>query len=318
MVGQGGNAGAPAPDGASASGGGAPSTPDASNDAPIDAAPGDSNVGDADAAVMIGPGGSTPATATMIPLGAGKRLVLPADTALGTVDGGTAPTPPCSPDHGPQVFYRFTISRAAFVYADSFGAGFNTVLYFLSNAGAPLTTSTPGDATCNDDACGVLQSQVVAVLAPGAYDLAVTGRAGASGPVDVHFEWAFAPSGSVTQLPSGSSTQTGTTTGNSGSIDGSLLRTTCTASGPENSYWWTTCPSDAGGTLSASTCGGASFETVIETQIPGGSPAVACNVDACGLQASLTATIPAGAGLRVLTIDGQSESGPYSMSVTRP
>jgi hypothetical protein len=174
-----------------------------------------------------------------------------------------------------------------------------------------------GDAVCNDNACGTQQSQIVALLQPGNYRLGLTGASGAEGAATIHFAYAFAASGTETPLPAGSSTQTGTTVGTSGNIDDESP--SCIAAGPENGYWWTSCPGAAGGLLSASTCGGATWETVLETEIPETVP-YACSSDGCYPDTSIAATVPAGAGLRVLLVDGQAgtDRGAYTMTVDRP
>lgn len=230
---------------------------------------------------------------------------------------GHTVTAPCATNNGREAFYLFALSKPAIVYADTFGASVNTVLYFTSYGCSPLGSTMANDTVCSDDACGTTASQVTALLTPGRYKLGISGRTNADvGNVTVHLAWAYAPSGTNLLLPSGSSVQTGTTGGGS-NITG--LSVNCHAAGPENGYWWTSCPGDPGGTLSASTCGGATWETTLELQVPGANP-YTCNIDACGLQAELTRGIPAGAGLRVLSIDGESGSdqGTYRMTVSRP
>jgi hypothetical protein len=268
------------------------------------------------APVLALPGNDHCSSAPLIPLSAqNRRLDLKATTSAATHDIDA----PCAPDQGPDVFYKFAISKRVFVYADTFGATWNTVLFLLSDSCEPISASTTtGDAVCSDDACGAQGSRVVALLEPGTYRLGLGGRAGAKGDATIHFEWALAGSGTVSQLPQGSSVQTGTTVGVGGSIEG--LSTDCLAAGAENSYWWARCPSDPGGTLTASTCdGGTTWESVVEVQIPK-SVSYQCNLDGCGLQSSLTANVPAGAGLGVLSLDGQggSDHGAYSMTVSRP
>src|SRR5262249_3597384 len=84
--------------------------------------------------------------------------------------------------------------------------------------------------------------------------------------------------------------------------------------------WWQTCPADVGGALQASTCSGTNFDTMLSLQIPG-TESVLCDDDSCqSVQASLTANIPAGAGLFVLSVDGFSlaQHGNYTLTVSRP
>lgn len=266
--------------------------------------------------------GSVPLTAsdhcqgaTQIPLTTvNAHLDLNADTTSATPDVGA----PCSADSGADVFYQFTISKAAFIYADTFGTSWSTVLYLLGSNCAPLTaTTTPGDALCNESGCGTSQSQIVALLQPGNYRLGLGGSGGATGKAVIHFEFALAGSGTATALPKGASQQSGITVGVSGNVNN--LSQSCVAAGPEDAYWWTTCPQDSSGSLVASTCGGASWETLLETEVPGTMP-YKCALDTCGMQTELTTAIPAGAGLRVLLVDGQAgtSAGAYTMQVNRP
>lgn len=226
--------------------------------------------------------------------------------------------PPCASNAGPDVFYEFTVSKRVFVYADTFGATWNTVLYLLSDDCKPITTpTTAGDAVCSGTACGGSQSQIVALLEAGKYKLGLSGRDGAAGIATIHLQFASAGSGTAAPLPAGNKTITGTTTGASGNMQG--LSPDCLAAGPENAYWWASCPNDPGGAFSASTCGGASWETVLALELPASKP-YSCSLDSCSLQASIMSMIPAGAGLRVLAVDGEggTDKGAYTLTVTRP
>jgi len=274
----------------------------------------DASADAADAATPIGPGGALCSLATPIPLNSPQFTVdVPADTT------GAPHTlaAPCA-TNGAEVFYKLSFSKPVVLYADTFGASYDTVLYLLSSNCSPLTGSTmPGDAVCSAGSCGTQQSQLVALLNPGIYKLAVSAAGSNQGPVDVHVQWALSPSGSLTQLAPGSSSLTGNTAGTTGNIDG--MSSTCIAAGPEQGYWWAGCPSDPGGALSASTCGGSTWQSLLELQVPGSIP-YTCDLDTCGLQTVLDGTIPAGPGLRVLCVDGEAgnDSGPYKLSVTRP
>lgn len=298
--------------GAASSGGIDPAASDGASDATM----ADASVAESGPApVLVNPGNDSCAGAPRLPLSAAnRRLDLKATTSGASHDVDA----PCAADQGPDVFYKFAVSKRAFVYADTFGASWNTVLFLLSDTCQPLAAPTmAGDAVCSDDACGTQQSRLVARLEPGSYRLGLGGRGGAHGDATIHFEWTLAGSGTATELPQGSSVQTGTTAGVGGNIDS--LSPDCLSAGAENSYWWARCPSDQGGTLTASTCGGTTWESVVEVQIPKSVP-YQCNLDGCGLQSSLTTEVPPGAGLGVLSIDGQggSDHGAYSMTVSRP
>ncbi len=260
-------------------------------------------------AAIVGAGSDHCAKATVIPLVA-RRSELHADTTAATHDVDV----PCASDSGADVFYQFTLSRRVLVYADTFGATWNTALFLLSNGCVPLTTPTmAGDAVCSDEECGTSQSRLVALLPPGNYKLGLGGSG--AGLATIHFEFVLAASGTETALPQGATEQSGTTQGDTGNVqeDG------CLAAGPENGYWWTTCPADHGGALLASTCGGATWETLLSASIPR-APATMCSVGTCNLQTELKTTVPAGAGVHHLLVDGQAANarGPYVMQVTRP
>jgi hypothetical protein len=214
---------------------------------------------------------------------------------------------------GVDVFFSFTLTERELVYADSFGSGFDTILSFTeacggADAGAP----TGSEPSCVDDACGSKQSQVVALLPPGKHYLVVSGAGGESGDVSLHFEHAPVGSGLVAPLGLGSSATFGATSG-AGRLS------LCEAGGPENSYWFTSCGVFTGGPFMASTCSGTAYDTMLALQIPRAA-VVVCNDDACKLQASITTSLPPGAGLHVLSVDGFTahQLGAYSLTTTRP
>jgi hypothetical protein len=232
---------------------------------------------------------------------------------LTTTAGATADlAAPCGTAGTPDVFFTFTLTRRELVYADTFGSSGATALYFASSCQVARTASTtPGDAVCSTGACSTSQPQVVALLDPGTHYLVYAGQ----GAATIHFRHAEVGSGSVTLLPSGSSTATGTT---SSTGFGSLYA--CDAGGAENSYWWTTCAGDAGGAFSGSTCGGVTnFDTMLSLQMPG-TESTMCDDDTCMMQSVVTANIPAGGGLYVISVDGFSTArhGDYTLTTSRP
>jgi len=83
---------------------------------------------------------------------------------------------------------------------------------------------------------------------------------------------------------------------------------------PEDGYWLTVCPGVTR-TVSASTCTGTVWDSVLHATGPTG--AAACNDDTCGLQSTITFTA-AGPGLWEIFVDGfdVGEDGPYSLAVT--
>lgn len=231
--------------------------------------------------------------------------------AATTLGAGPDLAAPCGAGGLPDVFFKLTLTRRSLVYADTFGAAAGTTLFFASSCGAARTASTTqGDAVCSSGACGTGQSQVVALLDPGTHYLVYAGQ----GAATIHFQHAEVGTGSVALLPQGTSTETGTTGGFGGLY-------ACEAGGAENSYWWQTCPGDAGGLFRGSTCTGTSFDTMLSLQMPG-SETVMCNDDdeSCSMQSTVGANIPAGAGLFVLAVDGfsQAKHGSYTLTTSRP
>jgi hypothetical protein len=198
------------------------------------------------------------------------------------------------------------------VYADTFSATSNTTLFFADFCGlAHAGPTTSGDAVCSSGACGTSQSQVAALLDPGSYYLVLAGQ---DAMATIHFQHAEVGNGTIAQLPQGANAMTGTTASGSGALYA------CEAAGAENAYWWRTCPTDTGGSFVASTCGGASFDTILSLQLPG-TESLRCNDDACNsVQSSVSASIPAGAGLFVMAVDGLSQAGHgnYTLTVIRP
>jgi hypothetical protein len=258
-------------------------------------------------------------SATEINLAAGSRIALSASTSFANHDLNA----PCAGVGGADVFYRFTLTRREYVYADTFGASWDTKLFFATSCTTPLVRSTrAGEALCNDNrglSCtsGGNASQVVAVLDPGTYYLVLTVQAGSGGGATINFEHLPTGNGNIAYLSAGRVIYSGVTAGTSG------LSSSCGGSGPENSYFWVTCPGAAGGTFSASTCSRATWDTLLHLSHGSGTGA-ACNQNStsCGtssLQSLLSTTVPAGAGLHAFFVDGWGGAqGSYSVDVTRP
>jgi hypothetical protein len=224
-------------------------------------------------------------------------------------------TGPCTGTTGADVFYTFTLHTRELVYADTFGASWNTSLFFASDCGTTMTTSTtPGDVLCSDDACATTQSQVVALLNPGTYYLVLSGKA--TGSATVHFQHAAVGRGPLGLLPKGASVQSGTTSGNGSNFD-------CAGAGAENSYWWLSCPATGGaqtnGSFTGSLCGGAQWDTIAYLQTPATKREI-CSDDDCGAQSVITFDIPAAAGVNVFTVDGSNGTakGDYTVTFSRP
>jgi hypothetical protein len=225
---------------------------------------------------------------------------------------------PCGAGGDPDVYFKFTLTRRELIYADTFGTSSGTTLFFASScstAGKGSSPASSGDVVCSSAACGTGQSQVAALLEarPEPYYLVLAGQ----GAATIHFQHAEVGSGgTVEHLEPGSSTMTGSTT-EFGDLN------VCMAGGGENAYWWQTCPSDAGGAFVGSTCG-TGFDTMLSFQTPG-TETVVCedDDDTCANNhraSTVRATIPAGAGLFVISVEGRSTAafGDYTLSASRP
>ena len=268
---------------------------------------GTSGSGDAGVDAPPAVGSDNCASAPQIKLEGSGRIRLRANTTTAARDMD----PPCAAGSGgPDVFFRLAVDRRSLVYVDTFGSNANTVVFFTSTCSGG--TMAGGAQSCSDDACGLPQSQAVADLSNGAHYLVVSGKAGATFDTMINLEYTVVSNTAVHPLPAGPSTLTGTTMG-----VGNIYA--CEASGPETSYWWLTCPSFTEMPMMSSTCTGTAFDTVLSLQVPraGG---VACGNDNCGFQAALTAPVPAGAGLNVLSVTGPTlqSKGAFTLQVVRP
>jgi hypothetical protein len=219
--------------------------------------------------------------------------------------------------NGADVVFSIFVAEPTIIYADTFGTAWDTMLQ-ISDECPPTTSAVSwnGLESCNDDACNTTQSQVEAFVGRGTYYLILSDADGESGPATIHVDQSTVGGGVISPFPEGTGSFTGTT--HAGGRNGSLI---CEANGPDDTYWWTTCPDAAGGAFSASTCEGTAFDTTLTLQIPRAG-VVACNDDddACGLQSTVSTTVPPGAGLQTLIVGGTIPRayGDYTVTYTCP
>jgi len=238
----------------------------------------------------------------------GAEALTGSGTIAGTLVGATAQTTDCG--SGVEVFYRVTITQPSFVYLDTFaGTAFDSRISYRG-------TACPGTGTgtaCNDDACGTVQSQILRQLAAGTYYFAVHTFTSATvpGPFILSYQIVPQANGTNTALAA-TGTFTGTTSGT-----GRIAMACGFGTSPETEYHWTQCPAQTR-TVSANTCTGTAWDTVLHIVGPGGS--IACNDDFCGstgLQSRLTSVGTSGAGFYQLVVDGyDGDMGSYSLGVT--
>jgi hypothetical protein len=255
-----------------------------------------SQICQAGACVDLQPTNDECTAAIAITLGSGTTMI------TGNTTGATDSAGSCS--NGKDVQYSFTLGGHELVYVDSFGSGFDTMI--------GLSSSCVAAPTCNDDACSLTGSQLTAVLSAGTYFLHVDGNGGDSGNFTLRIQHIPVNGASGGTIPAGSFTLSGNTT------DSTSSQQSCAAKGPDNWYSWVTCPSYGGGAFTASTCGAASYDTVLALR-NGGGLGGGCNKDACGQQSNLSSSASAGAGIHVLYVDGAMNSaGAYTVTGTRP
>jgi hypothetical protein len=215
--------------------------------------------------------------------------------------GGTPSSPGCG---GADAWISFTLAQNELVYVDTFGSSFDTTVGLAAACG-----SAP---SCNNNACSTSQSQVSAILGAGTHYIVVGGSS--TGSATVHIQHVPIGTTTATALPASFSV-TGNTAGAPGwtTSCGNFYGAT-----PSASFYWNSCPTSPGGTLSASTCGTA-WDTVIES-FNGDGTAGSCNDDTCGLQSTISGAVPAGAGLHVLVLRGFSatEYGAFTLTGSHP
>jgi hypothetical protein len=219
----------------------------------------------------------------------------------------------------PDVFYRLDVLRREVVYADTMGSSFDTVIALVTAAGVEATTVN--GAACNDDGpCASTPgaSQLIAVLEPGTYYLAVSGQLARSGPFVLHVQ--RLPGGSVANrpMPPGSSVLNGSIGG-----PGNTSPTCATTSGlaGEDAWYFARCPTSGAVSYHAYAsqyCGGTYFAGMMSYFRSALTSADTCQVFAnCAAGSSETRyivngtyTVPAGSGeLFVLYVDSSTTFG---------
>ncbi|WP_437968451.1 MXAN_6577-like cysteine-rich protein [Sorangium sp. So ce260] len=216
---------------------------------------------------------------------------------------------PCASGGGPEVAHAFTAPADALYTFDTLGSGFDTVLYVLDG-----TCSGPS-LGCNDDATGVLQSQVRVVLDEGQTVVAVVDGYSrtAAGAFTLNVNQTFIPPCPLIDLGSTApQTVTGTTVE---AVD--ILRPTCgTAGGREVTYSFT---APEAGTYIVDTFGSNFNTTLAALDGTCAGRTIACNIDAAGgKQSRLTLNLEEEQTV-VLLVDGDSASasGDYLLNVER-
>jgi hypothetical protein len=221
----------------------------------------------------------------------------------------------CGNQGGRDVFYQFTLPAEEVVYFDSYGSNFDTVIRVFAGA----CTAIGATMACSDDQCGTTRSQGAVDLAAGTYCLVLdqwqnTVTAGAA-------TLTFKRGGRAgVLLASGTTSYAGTTTGKT---DLSVASCEANTHQPDVAHFFTTCP--GANTISASTCTGTAFDTIIYMKTGSATSGdIACSDDqsGCGngLQSQLTNVSVVGANLNFIIVDGfgTTGNGAYTLSYTIP
>ncbi len=262
------------------------------------------------------PANDTRAGATLISLTAPSQTLM-ADTTSARNDTSGPVT--CACTSGNDVFYRFVLTQPEIVMAETLGATWDTSLNIQSSTGTNLTPAT-GFVTCNDDTreCGQtgLQSLVFSRLDAGTYYLVLSGCG--AGAAAIKFQ--HLPAGTATPAriaPDGTVRSSMSTTTGTGTIS-----STCCSGGPENSFWWLTCPTTAATAFNANTCNAttgvstASYDVEISQNSALRVAGPVCNDDiggVCDRGSALNALIPGTTatqfGLNTLVVDSCVATG---------
>jgi hypothetical protein len=221
---------------------------------------------------------------------------------------------------GRDVFYRFTLTAPELIYADTVGSAFDTVLYIQDSNGNNITNTLSGGATCNDNngmGCSTgTQSMLVTQLNAGTYYVVLGGCS--QGAATLRFQ--HFPVGGTVRRVTLTAGATSTTTGFLTPTRASAVSGTCCSNGPEDTFWGVTCPSSTSLPLVASTCGSVNTNTTLDQRSGTRTPVAQCSEGGCGVQATISTTLPGGPGLHTLYVDScnpiGNPGGDYTVRIT--
>ncbi len=226
-------------------------------------------------------------------------------TAFNTINATTDGPENCGFNNAKDIWYSYTACGDGTISASTCGSSFDTVVTIYDGCGGAVLA-------CNDDACGLQSNASFAGVSSGQTVLIqVSGYFGASGAGTL----------SVTQAGLSNdacATPIAVTSGSSTSFN-----TTCASTdGPTNCGFnlghdiWYSFTSASAGTLSVTTCAGASFDTELTAYADScGGAVLACNDDACGLRSTINAPVAAGQTVLIQLGGFNDQSGSGTMDV---
>lgn len=233
------------------------------------------------------------------------------DLAAAHDDNWTASTAAldCGDQGGRDVFYQFTLPAEEVVYLDTFSSNFDSVIRIFPGS----CTALGAVLACSDDACGQTRSQEAIDLAAGTYCVVVDqfSNAATTGSTTLTFRRGGRAG---VELPNRSGSVSGTTVGKP-----ALTTASCESNTPrpESVHFSTTCP--GANSLSANTCTGTSWDTVIYMKVGAATASdVACGDDNCSFQSRITNASVTGANLLWIFVDGygMTSEGTYTLGYT--
>ncbi len=216
----------------------------------------------------------------------------------------------CGMQGGRDVFYQFVLPAPEVVYYDTFGSSFDSVVRVFAGSCAALGAVQK----CSDDACTQQRSQGAIELAAGSYCLVVDQYQAST--VGGAATLTFRRGGRTgVALPSTSGSVTGTT---AGKVNATVASCEANSNQPDVAHFLTSCP--GANSISASTCTGTAFDTVIYLRTGTATTDVACSDDSSGcgnnLQSRITGASVSGANLQWVIVDGFGTTGNGAYTLT--
>jgi len=218
----------------------------------------------------------------------------------------------CGHQGGRDVFYTFTLPSEEVVYFDSFGSNFDSVIRVFAGACTAIGTTM----ACADDACSSTRSQGAVDLVAGQYCLVLDqfDNNVTAGLATLTFKRGGRPGVEI----AGSSSFTGTTTGKT---DLSVASCEANTHQPDVGHFFLSCPAVTT-TVSASTCTGTAFDTIIYGKAGSATSAdLVCSDDEAGcgsqgFQSKFTGWTVGGPNLNWIIVDGFGLTGNGTYKLT--
>ena len=190
----------------------------------------------------------------------------------------------CGSIGGRDVFYKFTLPAAEVVYFETFGSNFDSVVRIYAGA----CTATGARQTCADDSCGIRQTQGALQLAAGSYCLVM----------DQYSSFQTMGASVLTFVRGGRTGAaiipvTGSVTGNTTALSNQSTSTSCqpNASGPDQGYYFMTCPAVAS-VVSADVCTGTTYDSIVALRKGNANAADVACADDGGCTGALQSNLP--------------------------